>query len=27
VNPNMEGVAQVIEELKALLVKKRRESV
>jgi tetratricopeptide (TPR) repeat protein len=27
VNPNMEGVAQVIEELKALLVQKRRNSV
>jgi tetratricopeptide (TPR) repeat protein len=27
VNPNMEGVAQLIEELRALIVKKRRESV
>ena len=27
VNPNMEGVAQVIEELKTLLVQKRRNSV
>jgi tetratricopeptide (TPR) repeat protein len=27
VNPNMDGVAQLIEELRALIVKKRRESV
>jgi hypothetical protein len=27
VNPNMDGVAQMIEEIKALLAEKRRESV
>jgi tetratricopeptide (TPR) repeat protein len=27
VNPNMEGVAQMVEEIKALLAEKRRESV